>query len=278
MIDVQELKQKALSYLEKNGPTIPVRIARELNIDPMWAGAILSELLQHHNVKLSSMKVGSTPIYLLEGQEQGLEKFANEHLKGIPKEAYLLLQKEKLLKDAEQEPQTRVALRSLRDFAVMFDKDGEAYWKYAFATEEELKEPDVEESPEEEIEEEAEPEEEKKVEEIFEEAEEEETNQPSLLERVKEKLEKLNIKILEETDIKKRELKILGRMQGNLGETEVLIMAKDKKSLTDKDFEKIFEIISEEKKLVLLFTTGEIAKKSIESYRKYKNLIRVRPL
>ena len=92
------------------------------------------------------------------------------------------------------------------------------------------------------------------------------------------KLEKLNIKILEETDVKKKELKLLGRMNGPLGETEILIMAKDKKSLTEKDFEKIFEQIKEEKKQVLLFTTGEIAKKAIEPYRDYKHLIKVRPL
>ena len=97
MINVQELKQKAIKYLEINGPTIPVRIGKELGVDPMWAGAILSELLQHHNIKFTSMKVGSTPIYYLEGQEKQLEKFADEHLKDIPKKAYLLLKQKIIL-------------------------------------------------------------------------------------------------------------------------------------------------------------------------------------
>jgi hypothetical protein len=229
-------------------------------------------------------------------------------LKDTPKKAYLLLKEKKILDDAIQDPQTRVALRSLKDFAVMFNKEGRIMWKYAFAKEEvEETEEEVEkvkedktdldsQTPEKnsdsQISEpsspkkvektseflggESETNDEKKVEPIFEEDGQEEKE--DLLTRVKQKLEKLNIKILEETDVKKRELKLLGRMQGNLGETEILIIAKDKKSLTEKDFEKIFEIIKQEKKLTLLFTTGEIAKKSIESYREYKNLIRVRPL
>ncbi len=344
MINVQELKQKAIAYLERNGPTIPVRIARELKVDPMWAGAILSELLQHHNIKFTSMKVGSTPIYYLEGQEKQLEKFADEHLKDIPKQTYLLLKKEIVLDDAMQNPQTRVALRSLKDFAVMFNNNGRIMWRYAFATEEEVDEglgiskntaeeesegkeennrsvingddsgsqneqskidelggrgstiltnkannkqnasselrnedPEAPEEKNEEAEEESEG---KQPENIFEETKGETTDaeEKSLLELVGPKLEKLNIKILEETDVKKKELKLLGRMNGPLGETEILIMAKDKKSLTEKDFEKIFEQIKEEKKQVLLFTTGEIAKKAIEPYRDYKHLIKVRPL
>jgi hypothetical protein len=293
MLNVQELKEKAVSFLEKNGPTIPVRIGKELDVDPMWAGAILSELLQHHNVKFSSMKVGSTPIYYLEGQEQQLEKFADEHLKGIPKETYLKLKKNKFLEDKTQDPQTRVALRSLKDFAIMFNNDGEIFWKYAFTPEDEIRElfgettkdEQEEEAPESEEVEEEKPEipepkkiEEKQPEDIFEKEEKLEEPKESILDLVKKRLEKLNIRLLEETDVKKREFTGLGRMNGPLGETEILIIAKDKKNITDKDLEKIFEQIKEQKKQVLLFTTGEIAKKSIEAYRDYKDLIRIKPL
>ncbi|MBT7706687.1 hypothetical protein HN747_04535 [archaeon] len=331
MINVQELKKKAITYLENNGPTIPVRIGKVLGVDPMWAGAILSELLESHQAKFTSMKVGSTPIYYLAGQEIQLEKFADEHLKEMPKKAYLLLKEKKVLDDAMQEPQIRVALRSIKDFAAMFNHNGRILWRYTLCPDNEIEaivsgeskeesgqeavkqdvaedkseeEPTLDESTvqdeetdaevkeesneiikdeagkdvgadvgSEEVEETlSEPEEEKKVEDIFEGPQEE------LLDKVKKHLEKLNIKLLEETDVKKREFLGLGRMQGPLGETEILILAKDKKNITDKDLEKIFERIKIDKKQVLLFTTGEIAKKSVESYRDYKNLIRVRPL
>ena len=289
---MKNLKERAIKYLEENGPSIPVRLSKELGVDPIWAGAILSELIQMHQIKLSSMKVGSTPIYYLDGQEEQLEKFADEHLKDTPKQAYLLLKKELTLDDATQEPQIRVALRSLRDFAIMSNENGRITWKYAFAKEkapepEEDKEniiekPDeevVEEDtiePEKEIgdEEETRAEETKEVENIF----EEEPEKEDLLTRVKGALEELNIKLLEETDVKKREFMGLGRMQGLLGETEILIIAKDKKSINDKDLEKIFQEITEQKKQVLLLTTGELAKKSIEAYRNYKNIIKIKQI
>jgi hypothetical protein len=247
MIDVQELKSKAMKYLEESGPTIPVRIAKELKIDPIWASAILSELLNQQNVKFTSMKVGSTPIYYLVGQEKQLEKFADEHLKGIPKEAYLKLKENKFLEDKTQDPQTRVALRSLKDFATMFHRGGEIFWKYAFVSDNEIRElleentddkqgeekltekaETIEETQEdsaqnEKIQVETKKEEEpaqKEVEDIFEKSDSEE-NKESLLDLVKEKLEKSNIKLIEETDVKKREFTGLGRMQGVLGETEI---------------------------------------------------------
>ena len=269
---MQELKQKALSYIEQAGPTIPVRLAKELNVDPIWAGAILSEMIQQHDVKITSMKIGSTPVYYLEGQEQKLEEFADKHLNGIPKEAYLLLKKVRKLIDNEQEPQIRIALRSLKDFAIKKQEGESIIWTYYLSEEDSQDETTeetkaIEETKEEETEE-------KHLEPIFEETEE----KRDILAEVKQELQKLNILLLEETDVKKREFTGLGRMQGILGEEEILIIAKDKKNITDKDLEKIFEQVKDEKKQVLLFTTGEVAKKSVEFYRNYKNLIKIKSL
>jgi hypothetical protein len=295
MVNVQELRSKTVNFLRENGPSMPVRIAKNLGVDPMWAGAILSELLGQQEVKFSSMKVGSSPIYFLEGQEPQLEKFADQYLGGFPKQAYLLLKKEILLEDQKQEPQIRVALRSLKDFAEQVEREGILFWKYKF-----LDIPE-ESSIEEKVEEEETPVESEMEEEIVEESSNEVTEslgeeskkevtfespvqkkqdpiERDLAAEVEEKLKALNIKLLEKTDVKKREFKGLGRMQGVLGETEILIFAKDKKNLTDKDFEKIFEDIKISKKQALLFITGEIAKKSITTYRQYKNIIKIRPL
>jgi galactose-1-phosphate uridylyltransferase len=62
-------------------------------------------------------------------------------------------------------------------------------------------------------------------------------------------------------------------METNLGELEVLIIAKDKKTVNDKDLEKIFEQVAEQKKLAIFLCTGEISKKTKETYRIYKNSI-----
>ncbi|MFC1682475.1 hypothetical protein ACFL0X_02575, partial [Nanoarchaeota archaeon] len=72
-------------------------------------------------------RVGSSPVYFLEGQERGLEGFSN-HLKSKEKEAFDLLKEKKFLGDSEIEPAIRVALRAIKDFAVPFERDGKVIW------------------------------------------------------------------------------------------------------------------------------------------------------
>jgi len=59
-----------------------------------------------------------------------------------------------------------------------------------------------------------------------------------------------------------------------LGEIEVLIIAKDKKNVTEKDIEKAFDEVKSRSMLVLLLSTGEIAKKAKDFYRVHKNIVR----
>jgi DNA-binding Lrp family transcriptional regulator len=128
-IDVSEVKKKILQILENEGPSVPTPIAKKIGMQPMFASAILSELLNEKRVKTSSLKVGSSPLYFIPGQEQKLESFT-ENLTGVEKEAYLILRDNKLLEDAHQEPKIRVALRGLKDFAVPIQNNGKLFWKY----------------------------------------------------------------------------------------------------------------------------------------------------
>jgi len=300
MIDVGELKQRILGFVEDKGPSIPVQIAREIKFDPVWASAILAELVNSKKLLMSSMKLGSTAYYLIPGQEEKLEQLADNVLSGMPKVAFLKLKQNKFLKDVDQDPQIRVALRSLKDFATPFKYGEDIYWRYNFVPKEDIErmlsstnEEPVEEEPAAEIEEKQEEaqeensapsaeekpvEEEKKIESIFTKEKSSEEKTEMLVEKVKAYLSGTNIKLIEETDSKKREFLGIGRMETELGEVELLIVAKEKKSIVEKDIEKIYEQIKESKKMVLLLTTGEIAKKAKDIYRNYKNLIRVESL
>ena len=53
---------------------------------------------------------------------------------------YQMLKERKVLKDAEQEPSIRVALRSIRDFAVGFKIGEDIYWRYILVPEKEVNE------------------------------------------------------------------------------------------------------------------------------------------
>ncbi|MBM3228594.1 hypothetical protein FJZ20_01795 [Candidatus Pacearchaeota archaeon] len=135
--DTSEIKNKIISFLRRNGPSLPVHIAREIELSTLFTSAFLSELLSERRIKTSHMRVGNSPLYLLSGQEFMLERFSF-HLKSKEKDAYALLKEKKFLDDAEQEPAIRVALREIKDFAVPFKKDERLIWRFFHAPESDL--------------------------------------------------------------------------------------------------------------------------------------------
>ena len=136
--DASHIREKILSILRMKGPTIPVYISQEIGTSMLFTSAFLSELLSDKLIKISNMRVGNSPIYFIAGQEPQLEKFSH-YLKSKEKEAFLLLQESKFLKDSEQSPAIRVALRSIKDFAFHFRKNNEIFWRYLTAPESEFK-------------------------------------------------------------------------------------------------------------------------------------------
>jgi hypothetical protein len=135
-------KDKILSTMRFRGPSLPTQIAKTLGVSSLFASAFLSELKDDQKVKTSDMKVGSSSLYYLPGQENMLENFV-VHLNQREKEAFYLLKKEGLLNDAEQAPVVRVALRAIKDFAIPFKynqgEESKVFWRF-FA----IKEEDVE--------------------------------------------------------------------------------------------------------------------------------------
>jgi hypothetical protein len=139
MIDIPEKKKKILEFLETSGPALPVQVARTIQMDPVFASAILSELLTAREIQTSHMKIGSSPLYLLPSQKQKLEE-KTSNLKSIEKEAQEKLKLKKIIFDQDEKPAIRVALRNIKDFAIPFKFQDEITWKYAFTPQEEINE------------------------------------------------------------------------------------------------------------------------------------------
>lgn len=124
-----DLKERILRFLRIRGPSIPVYIAKDINQSILFTSAFLSELLSEKMVNQSYLRVGSSPVFFLNGQEHGLENFSN-YLKSKEKDAFALLKENKFLIDVEQEPAIRVALRAIKDFAIPFQKRNQTIWRY----------------------------------------------------------------------------------------------------------------------------------------------------
>jgi hypothetical protein len=136
--DAAQIREKILSILKFKGPLLPVHIANETGLTMLFASAFLSELLSDKKIKMSHMKVGNSPIYFLLGHESQLERYSH-YLKSREKDAFIMLKEKKIVKDSEQEPAIRVALRSIRDFAIPFKRNNETYWRYFIVSENEFK-------------------------------------------------------------------------------------------------------------------------------------------
>jgi hypothetical protein len=281
--DAAEIKDKIIRILRERGPSLPIQIANGVGLSMLFASAFLSELLSERKLKMTHMRVGSSPVYYLEGQEEGLEKYAS-YLKSKEKEAYEILKQHDFLIDSEQLPAIRVALRAIKDFAIPLQKQ-DGIWRYFLKKEEEynlIEENSKEENliipPKEKIEEELvkdKPQEIEVQKEVIEKIEEtiETKGNEDFTNKIKNRLLQSKIKLIEEIEIKKKEFIGVGRIETYLGEIEILIIGKDKKTITDKDLEKMFEQLEEQKKIVLFLSTGEITKKTKETYRTYKNII-----
>lgn len=287
--DTSELKEKIILVFKKRGPSLPVHVARETGLSILFASAFLSELLAERRIKMSNLRVGSSPVYFIHGQEIMLEKFS-EYLKSKEKEAFLFLKEKKFLKDSEQEPAIRVALRAIKDFAIPFKikenlpkkfsgpqnssnfgENEEIYWRYFSIPEKEFKGPIIKE---------------KKPIKIEEKQSNLGVSEKSKTQRKKTKeksdftikildfLKMRNIELIEEIESKKKEFLGIAKMNTSFGDMEILIIAKDKKKITKNDIELALQKNSVYKRIVLFVSTGEINEKTREFLEEYKHIIK----
>jgi hypothetical protein len=142
MQDALQIKDRIFSFIKLRGPSLPVHVSKELGMTTIFSSAFLSELVSDKRIKISNMRVGSSPIYFIDGQESALEKFS-QYLKSREKDAFYLLKEKKFLRDSEQQPAIRVALREIKDFALPFKNREEIFWRYFLIPESEFKPEEV---------------------------------------------------------------------------------------------------------------------------------------
>lgn len=289
MIDIKQKKIKIISYIEMNGPSLPVRIAKAIDMDPIFTSAILSELLNAKQLKMSNLKIGASSLYLIPGQEQKLEEHT-ENLKSIENEAYIKLREKKLLADEKESPAIRVALRSIKDFAIPFKFQEKIMWKYVFTPEKEIEDILNPKKTESKIEEEKpkkitnpepkvpkaweikkeEIEESKKAGDVFERPKEKSLKR-SFLEQVEEFLEKQNTTItsIEEVDKKK----VIAKTESESG--AALLFAFNKTRITEQELMKCYKQAKSANLPYHLIILGDLTKKMNETIDTYKKLIKV---
>jgi hypothetical protein len=280
MQDTSKIKEGIISVIRTKGPNFPAPIASEIQTSILFTSAFLSELLSDKQVKITNMRVGSSPIYYVPGQEIQLEHFASKYLKSKEKEAFTILKEKRILKDADQLPAIRVALREIKDFAIPEEKNKELYWRYFLCSNEEfrtfgeIKEIDIqneknidEKPPQKEIHKEKviKKKEIKKVQKVTKTTKK---NDENFFNKIKEYLAKKQIEILDIINFSKGEaiLKI------KKNDSEEILFAFNKKKISEKDILKAFKKSSEYRLSYSILSTGDSPKKISEMVSAIKNL------
>lgn len=256
--DTSEIKEKIVGALKRRGPSLPIHIAKEIESNTIFASAFLSELISEKRVRISNMRVGSSPIYYILGQEPLLERFS-QHLKSRERDAFILLKERKFLKDSRQEPAIRIALREIKDFAIPFRQDEEIIWRYFTTPETEFK---IKEKPGI-IEEKKVPKEkslgifgeEKKPKKIRKRKAQKENK---FFARVKEFLSEKSIEMIDILNFSKNELILRIRDKGN----DKIIIAYNKKRVSELDIIKAAKKASEYNLPYMILSLGEPLKKT----------------
>lgn len=275
--DTSDVRKKIVSIINRRGPSLPVHIAKELSMSILFTSVFLSELVSDKEIKISYMRVGSSPIYFVAGQEARLENFS-QHLQGKEREALALLKQKQILKDKEQEPAIRVALREIKDFALPLKKEEEIYWKYYLVPEKAKEEKEVAKKPEKEITEEKQ---EKKIRETGKSKKKPERKQPETSKSKQQKEEFFSkvkgflfqkvIEIIEVIDFDRKELVLRVKEM----EKEELVVVYNKKRINDDDIINASKKATELKLNYVILSFGEVPKKLKELLISTKNLSKI---
>lgn len=133
-------EDKILNFLKYSGPSLTMKIANNIKENSIIASAYLSELSSQRKIKISNLKIGTSPLYYLPGQEDQLIKFTKD-INPKDREVLERLHKKKVLRENNLELLAKVALRSLKDFAiplhVNFNGQKELFWRWHLLSDEE---------------------------------------------------------------------------------------------------------------------------------------------
>jgi hypothetical protein len=266
--DMSLVKEEIKNYIKEKGPCLPTEIAKIIGEPLLITNAILSEMVDDKILKISHMKIGSSPLYFLEGQEPLLENYI-QYLSDIERESIKLLKEKKILDNSQLIPSVKLALTQLPDFAIPLkikvSGEEKIIWKYFLVSDSEVKNLLKGKIEKVEVKKREEPKGKRKKElKSFEKVEKNEFEEYivknfEIVKKVSKDMYIINSKILDE----------------NL---RFLVLIKNKKKLSDLDVFSSLKEGEERRMPVIILTKGELTKKAKELKEKYGNILIIKKI
>jgi len=273
--------------LAQTKPVQPTEVAKNLKVTSIIASALLSELVRDKQLKISSLNVGSSPLYYVPANKHQLQNYIDK-LNDKDKKTTLLLQKEKILRDKEADPITRVTLRNIKDFAqpleVGANEQKEVFWKWYLLGDKETEElikkklnikkeqkpqtikPTVQKKLEKKENKPA-PQKENKT------TKKETRTEDDFLDNILNYFRQNSIRVVEQVAVKKKsDYDFVIELDSTVGSLIYYCKARKKKKVSEADVS-IAVVNGQMKKLPVLFLTdGELSKKAMEIMGKFKGV------
>lgn len=265
---MEGLNLKVLEIVKREGPILPVRVAKKVERDIIFASAILSELISGKEVLITKGKIGGSPLYYVKGQEPKLQTLYS-YFGDKPKKAFSLLKEKKILQDTKLEPWQRVALREIQDFAkpieVRTDNGTDIFWRWYLISDAEAQSVinnlimiNTTEKPVQ-----VKPEVVKPTENL------KKFDDTSLIGEAKNYFRVNNIDILEEKVLRKNsEIDFLVNIPSEIGKLNYFVKVKSKKRVNEGDLSLARDKGRERKLPVLFLSKGDMTKKAKEYLEK----------
>lgn len=289
-------KDIILSTIQTRGPSLPISLARTADISTLFASAYLSELYSEKKVLMSNLKVGSTSLYYLKGQEAQLENFI-QYLAPKEQEAFQLIKKHRIIDNENLIPAIRVAMQEIKDFAnlisLTIDNQQKNFWKYSLLSDEEAnsiiqsiifpqkKQKIIEKKQEITKNEESALSPQKDISSKLEnEPKKQRTSRKNIPKdlkfpsQIKEYLLSKDIETLSIAEEKKSLLSAKIRIDSLLGKQEYFLIAKEKKKITEEDILIALHKAQTEKMPALIISSGDLDKNALETAKLWKNLVK----
>lgn len=126
---LQNIPKEKILEVVRQGPTVPTKIVKVVGGDSMLIGAMLSGMISTGEVKISTLKIGGSPVYYIPGQEEKLENFL-QYLNEKDQKTARILKEVRVIQDSKQDPLTRFSLKTIKDFAKPFTVKDQLFYRY----------------------------------------------------------------------------------------------------------------------------------------------------
>lgn len=114
----QTKSEHVYSLIKERGPILPVDIVKEIGGNTILTGALISDLVRRGKVSVTkNIRVGSSPLYYVPGQEERLEKYLHL-LSESERRAVEILKKNGVVFEHEVPQLYRIGLMNATDFSI----------------------------------------------------------------------------------------------------------------------------------------------------------------